>query len=109
MSKIKDYYMRLFEKNFWEMPWLDMAIDFQELEKETFEVIKGNVKTTITYRFNKQGYPVSHTHQSEILLSEEDNINLEIENAVKQKDYERAAGLQKKLKEITNKTNKGEQ
>jgi len=109
MSKTKDYYMRLFEKNFWEIPWTDMVLDFQELEKETFEVVKGNVKTTITYRFNKQGYPVSHTHHSEVILSEEDEINLEIENAVKQKDYERAAGLQKKLKEITNKTNKGEQ
>lgn len=41
--------------------------EYDEIESETFEVIKGDYKTTVVCKFNSKGYLVSHTAQSEDL------------------------------------------
>lgn len=42
------------------------------LDTETIEIIKKNVKTTIIVKFDKEGFPISHIHYSEILKKDGD-------------------------------------
>jgi hypothetical protein len=42
-----------------------MSMEYQELQEEVIEILKGDFKTTLIVKFNKQGQMVSHTIHSE--------------------------------------------
>lgn len=43
------------------------------LDTEVFQVRKGDVKTTFTVKFDKEGFPISFMHSSEIIKKMETN------------------------------------
>lgn len=74
MSATKDYFIRLAESLFVknQLGFLDFDRPIpDEYEVEEFEIIKGNYKTIVTLRFNKEGYPVSHGYETRTLYDEE--------------------------------------
>ena len=68
MSKTKEYFIELaeslFRKN--QLGILDHYEPTEEYEVEEFEIVKGNYKTIVTLRFNKEGYPVSHGYETRL-------------------------------------------
>jgi hypothetical protein len=64
----------------------------QELEEETCEFVKGNIRTTITYQFNKQGFLVGHRVVSQSLAGNTD-LQKQLDEALEKEDYETAARI----------------
>lgn len=83
-------------------------IENQQLEEETFEVTKGQFKTNISCKFTKQGEPVGISYKSTYVPTEEESkqnqLELELEKALENEDYLKAADIKKQLEGI-----KGEQ
>jgi hypothetical protein len=81
--------------------------EYQRLEEEVFEFLRGDFKTTIVCKFNRQGYLVSHSVESinisqDLALMEE--LREELYIALDEERYEDAKRLQEdinKLREIT--------
>lgn len=74
MSATKDYFIALAESLFVknQLGFFDFDKPMEEeFEEERFEVIKGNYKTIITLRFNKEGRPVSHFYESTLINEDE--------------------------------------
>lgn len=75
---------------------------YEQLETETFEVIKGDFKTTIICKFNPKGYLVSHTAVV-ISLDESELIKIlkdELHSSINKEDYEEAAKIQEKINKL---------
>lgn len=113
MGKSKDLFTMIRELELWNIPKMLRDLDNAELflsnkheenlEEEQFEVIKGNYKTIISYKFNKEGYPVMRSHEVVKILNEQQEKLKELENqlnkAVFEQDYKKAAEIQEKIKE----------
>lgn len=65
---------QLFYKN--QLGFFDFDKEIEDLEEEEFEVVKGDFKTIITLKFNKEGFPVSRKFET---------LNIRDENRIKEK------------------------
>lgn len=75
MKRSKDFFIQLAEEFMFknQLGFFDFDKPTEEqYEVEEFEVTKGDYKTIITFKFNKQGYPVSHMYESRLIPTEED-------------------------------------
>jgi len=75
----------------------DLSID--KRNKEEFEMIKGDYKTVVTVYFTEHGYPVTISSKSEKINNQED-LQKKLDDAVEHEDYQKAADIQLKLKEL---------
>jgi len=78
----------------------DSMREYEEIESETFEIIKGNYKTTIVCKFNNKGYLVSHTTQSEDLREKAvimEHLIDELHLAYDEERYEDIPDIQSKI------------
>jgi hypothetical protein len=77
--------------------------EYQYLEEEMYESIRGDYKTTIICKFNKEGYLVSHTAQC-VDISEDKAIMTamreELFNALEEERYEDARAYQEKINQL---------
>lgn len=79
-----------------------MSQNYEQLDTEVFEIIKGDVKTSIICKFNTKGYIVSYTaickelNESEILTSLKEDLH----SAIDKEDYEEAKTVQEKINKI---------
>lgn len=75
--------------------------DYEDLEEEKFEVVKGDYKTLITCKFNKKGFMVSHSFSSEYIKSEvlKEDLQAQLKKALEEEDYKKAAEIKSKLLE----------
>lgn len=95
---------RFLNSAFFEMESYNKRInsgeDEQDFTEETFEVIKGDTKTTIVYRFNKEGFPVSHYHKSISAKPtvEPGDLKEQLKAAIKAEDYESAIQIRNQLR-----------
>lgn len=74
--------------------------EYEEIESETFEIIKGDYKTTIVCKFNSKGYLVSHTTHSEDLRETAvimEHLIDELHLAYEEERYEDIPDLQIKI------------
>lgn len=73
MSLTKDYFIKLAEELFYknQLGFLDYDKPTPEYTVEEFEVTRGNYKTIVTLRFNKEGYPISHGFETIQVKDEE--------------------------------------
>ena len=78
-------------------------MDYEELETEICEFLKGDFKTTIVCKFNSKGYLVSHTVDC-IDISEDRAILIttreELHKALDEERYEDAKLLQEKINKL---------
>lgn len=78
--------------------------DFEDLEEEKFEVNKGDYRTTIICKFNKQGFMVSHSYLSEYVPSHNENelneLKTKLTSLVEAQDFEKAAEVQKQIRKL---------
>jgi len=74
----------------------------KEIETETCEFIKGNFKTIITYRFNKQGFMIGHSVVSHNLGNTltKDDLENQLSVAIENENYKLAADLKKQINEL---------
>lgn len=74
----------------------------QEIEIETCEFTKGNFKTVITCKFNKQGFMVGHSVVSHNLEVVQDREYLEnqLSAAIEAENYKLAADIKKQINEL---------
>jgi hypothetical protein len=114
MGKNKDLFTSLretFEKHFKSFEKAFESIEDRmpddSTDTETFEVSRGDVKTTATITFNKKGYATSVKVDSEYTPSAEDDkesqrifFRKRIEEAVEKEDYKEAAVLQQLLRDL---------
>lgn len=70
-----------------------------EVEVETFEVIKGDFKTIITARFNKQGFLLGTSSSSEYIGDAKESLEDMLKKALEKEDYLTAAAIKKKMDE----------
>ncbi len=104
MSLTSDYFIAIAEKLYMgnQLGFLDFDRRTEDLEVEEFEVNKGNYKTIITFKFNKQGYPVSHSYQATLVPNkEEEEINKleqQLEKAKQDNDYKGVLAAEESLK-----------
>lgn len=116
MGKLTEQFIKNTEKAFWQTPLFGMEAmiskdrtEFEELEEEKFEVIKGNVKTDITCKFNPEGYLVSVQYDSrlDIKTKQERLEKLEecLQKAIDEKDFRAAMIFNKQITNIKNQQN----
>lgn len=102
MSYMKELFIKNFEKvNFSSIIEFLEPKSLENLEKETFEVNKGDYKTIVNLYFDKKGYLI-HTSSKISLVSskiEEEIKNLEKlrDDAVSKKDFLAAHNFQKDI------------
>lgn len=77
-------------------------VGYEKLDDEIFEVVKGDVKTTIVCKFNKEGYLVSYSSLSELISDSQilKTLKEDLHEAIDKEDYERATEVQKKINKI---------
>jgi len=73
-----------------------MTQNDQELQTETCEFVKGDFKTTIICKFNKQGFMVGHSVISTHVGPGEDLQGM-LEKALEKEDYILAAGIKRRI------------
>ena len=74
--------------------------EYEEIENETFEVTKGDYKTTIICKFNSKGYLISHIGYSEDLKEKSpimENLIDELHLAYEEERYEDISSIQKRI------------
>jgi len=74
---------------------LKQILGEQELEEEVCEFVKGNVRTKITYKFNKKGYLVSQQIVSTMI--DQEDLQSQLDEALAKEDYLKAAEIKKKM------------
>lgn len=80
-------------------PWNE-----EDFTKESFEVIKNGIKTTIDVYFNEKGYAVrSVVNSFEKENDELKQLEISLKKAVSEENYELAAELKKKRELLTSK------
>lgn len=89
----------LFEKTF-----ENLTEEFSEFEEETFECIKGDVKTIITCKFNKFGHPLRVSTKTEIIpVPKEEKLSklkAKLQEAIDKKDWVKAGEIQKEIDKL---------
>lgn len=105
MSRLFEKFDNLFLDEFFKSPVQELEKifrkNFEDLEKEEFEVVKNGVTTIVTIYFNKKGYPVyTSTDFSNKNLKDEKRKELEerLKNAVNLRDWATADELISELK-----------
>lgn len=72
------------------------SISNEDLETEVCEFVKGDIKTTITCKFNKQGFMVGHSVLS-THIAEVDDLDGLMERALEKEDYILAAAIKRRI------------
>jgi excinuclease UvrABC nuclease subunit len=89
---------KAFDKLFGEAP------DQEDLEKRTQEYEIGNFKTTVTTFFDADGMPRGTITQSkgtiDLHANKLEELKSQLQKAVEQEDYEKAAEIKKKIKDL---------
>jgi hypothetical protein len=86
---------------------LENKLDYEELETEICEFLKGDFRTTVICKFNNKGYMVSHTAHCEDISESKAIMNAlreDLFKALEEERYEEAKRIQEhinKLRDIT--------
>lgn len=80
---------------------------FEDLKEEVVEIEKGNYKTIIRLKFNKEGFPVTHSVETYSVQKTDNSVEIlkkELTEAIEAEDYPKAAEICRTIKDIENKT-----
>lgn len=78
---------------------------FEDLVEEKVEWERGEFKTTLTIKFNKKGFPVSHQVETTMLPKSEsmEELKKKLQEAIQKEDYVQAAEVKKTIKSLEGK------
>lgn len=106
MGKMKEEFIKLAEERFMASDLFSM-MGFtvkESFNEEKISLDRGEYKNTLTIKFNKDGYPVSHQLESKYEPStktlEINKLRFEMAALAKKEDFEGAFKLQQKIKEL---------
>lgn len=101
MSYTKDLFTVLAENALRNYQLMDLfPSDDSKLQSESFEVVKGDYRSTINCKFNEKGYLVNVQVDSKIIETESEKLERLIREAVKNRDFKAAASLQEQLDKL---------
>lgn len=73
-------------------------------DSEEYQVVKNNVKTTVKLNFNKYGYLLNVSAKSDYQMTDNEKkiieLKKELDNAVRNKEYRKAADIEDQIKEL---------
>lgn len=66
MGRMKEEFIKMAEDRFQESSLFELMgfVKPEKYEEEVVEVVRGNYKTTVTIRFDREGLPISHVIES---------------------------------------------
>lgn len=75
---------------------------FEEFAEEKVEFEKEEFKTTLTIKFNRKGFPVSHSVESTLLPQSQtmEELRQKLQEAIEKEDYSKAAEIKKTIKSL---------
>lgn len=114
MKRSKDIFLEIVERLFAEDPFERMMREEdylqqkeQKFETETHDIVKGDYKNHFEYIFDEKGNLVGHNHVQEYIPSKEEELKnqqltlrQQLEQAVQEEDYKKAAELKNLLLEL---------
>ncbi len=111
MGKMKEEFIRLAEERFLQSSLFDLmgfVSRDEQLREEKFDLTRGDYKTTVTIKFNKDGRPVMHslesTYEPSVNHEKIKELRIKLDSAIKQEAYLQADTIAKQIKELETNT-----
>jgi hypothetical protein len=111
MGRMKEEFIKMAEQRFLQSSLFDLmgfVVKEEELKEETFTLNRGDYKTTIIVKFDKNGRPVMHSLQSSYEPSENQKkikeLRLKLNEAIKSEEYLTAQSISEEIKKLETST-----